>query len=111
MDRDDPNPGGNEVRDESTRAVLDRKRNELLRQEVEVVRRERDVTQREAAAAQRELELVNAGRPGIGRPEERNLVDDLRRHQLMEAEATPPQLRADVKGIGELLGEFDGTNR
>ncbi|XP_071581961.1 uncharacterized protein [Temnothorax nylanderi] len=35
-----------------------------------------------------------------------------RMSDVQQAEApAPPQLRADVKGIGDLLGEFDGTNR
>ena len=43
----------------------------------------------------------------------RNLDNDLRRHlqQRVDAVAALQQLRADVKGIGGLLGEFDGTNR
>ena len=37
----------------------------------------------------------------------------MQRHlqQRVDAVTAPQQLRADVKGIGGLLGEFDGTNR
>ncbi|KAK2574697.1 hypothetical protein KPH14_013021, partial [Odynerus spinipes] len=93
---------------------MERERNELLRQELEVMRRERDVAHREAEIARRELALVTAGIPANPAPEQlnvRNFGNDLQRHPPQQPDAAPPALRADVKGIGELLGEFDGTNR
>lgn len=84
---------------------IERDRSELLRQELEVTKRERDVAQREAVLARRELELANTANPGSI-----NLTDHSRGHE-QDAHPVPPQLRADVKSIGELLGDFDGTNR
>lgn len=93
----------------------ERDRNELLRQELEIARRERDLAQREATLAQRELELTNRGiRQNVANfpAEDENRMHEMREREQQQAEvrATPP-LRADVKGIGDLLGEFDGTNR
>ncbi|XP_015432072.1 PREDICTED: uncharacterized protein LOC107188311 [Dufourea novaeangliae] len=81
--------------------LSERQRNELLQQELELMRRERDVAQREAELARRE--------PALASPE--NPANVLRRNTQQQADNVPNQLRADVKGIGELLGEFDGSNR
>ncbi|KYN00149.1 hypothetical protein ALC62_09083 [Cyphomyrmex costatus] len=94
---------------EDVQLRLERDRNELLRQELELAKRERDVAQREAVLARRELELTNRGNPAMGHQGREGHVNELRSQQRVEARATP-QLRADVKGIGDLLGEFDGSN-
>ncbi|KYN15818.1 hypothetical protein ALC57_11947 [Trachymyrmex cornetzi] len=93
----------------------ERDKNKLLRQELEIARRERDLAQREATLAQCELELTNRGtRQNLANfpAEDGNRMHEMRGQEQQQAEvrATPP-LRADVKGIGDLLGEFDGTNR
>ncbi|XP_077256603.1 uncharacterized protein LOC143894309 [Temnothorax americanus] len=101
---------GDEEERRDAQLQLERDRAELLRQELEVMRRERDVAQLETELARRELELAIAANPEnrgyLQQPEARPM------NNVQRAEApTPPQLRADVKGIGELLGEFDGANR
>lgn len=91
---------------------LERERNEVLRYEFEVTRRERDVARQEAEKVQRELELEKIQNLGIASPN-RSLNDDLRKHlqQKTEALTAPQRPRADINDIGELLGEFDGSNR
>ena len=103
----------NAVAQDEDQFQLERDRNELFRQELEVTRQARDIARREAQIAQRELKLPNAGILENVPAANRNLDNDLRRHlqQRMDVVAAPQQLRADVKGIGGLLGEFDGTNR
>lgn len=70
---------------DEVRLRLERDRNELLRQELEITRRERDLAQREVATVRRELG-------------DRRAMD----------RATSTPLRADVKGIGELLDTSTG---
>jgi len=113
MDENDPVQEGEEERDDELR--LERGRNELLRQELEVLKRKRDVAQRETAIARRELELANTLRMEnleINQSDDRNRAEGLPGcPQRAEAQIAPSPLRADVKGIGDLLDEFDGMNR
>lgn len=89
---------------------LERDKNELLRQELELAKRERDLAQREAALMRRELELATRGNEENPAISHREGESEGQFQQRVELRATP-QLRTDVKGIGDLLGEFDGSNR